>query len=361
MNILKSTQLDFTGQHIYVGLDVHKLSWKVVIYTQYGRFKSFSQDPDPGILARFLHRQFPGAEYRIVYEAGCFGFWIQQQLQALGMNAILIHPGDVPTTDKQKKRKTDRVDANKLAQELRSGNLQAIYVPSQQAILDRLLIRTRVRLVTNQTRTKNQIKSLLTFLGIPIPYESHQHWSGHFMGWLSNLQLPNPTGTLSLTTYLNTLEQCKGQLAEHTRHIRKLARDERYQKSVELLRTIPGIGPISAMVLLTEIIDITRFKNMDKLCGYVGLVPDMEASGDTTKIKGLTKRANTYLKHIIIEASWVAVKKDPVLMHDFNYLSKRMTKQRAIIRIARKLLARIRFVWIHQQPYKIGLIHAQPT
>jgi len=244
---------------------------------------------------------------------------------------------------------------------LRAGNLQPIYVPSQQAILDRLLIRTRARLVANQTRTKNQIKSLLTFIGIPIPYESHQHWSGHFMGWLKNLQLPHPTGTQSLATYLNTLEQCKGQLAEHTRHIRRLARDERYQKSVELLRTIPGIGPISAMVLLTEIIDITRFKNMDKLCSYVGLVPDMECSGETTKIKGLTRRANTYLKHIIVEASWVAVKKDPVLMHDFNALAKRMTKQRAIIRIARKLLARIRFVWVHQQPYKIGLIQAQPA
>jgi transposase len=360
MNVLKSTQLDFTGQRIFVGLDVHKKSWKVFIYTKHGLFKSFSQDPDPGILARYLHRQFPGAEYHTVYEAGCFGFWIQQDLQALGMNAILTHPGDVPTTDKQKKRKTDRVDANKLARELRAGNLQPIYVPSQQAILDRLLIRTRARLVANQTRTKNQIKSLLTFLGIPIPYESHQHWSGHFMGWLSTLQLPHP-GTLTLATYLSTLEQCKGQLAEHTRHIRKLARDESYQKSVELLRTIPGIGPISAMVLLTEIIDITRFKNMDKLCGYVGLVPDMQASGETTKIKGLTRRANTYLKHIIIEASWIAVKKDPVLMHDFNALTKRMNKQRAIIRIARKLMARIRFVWIHQQPYVSGLIHAQPT
>jgi len=359
MNVLKSTQLDFTGQRIHVGLDVHKKSWKVVIYTKHGRFKSFSQDPDPKILARYLRRQFPGAEYYIVYEAGCFGFWIQHELQALGMNTIVTHPADVPTSDKQKKRKTDRIDANKLAKEHCSGNLEAIYVPSHKAIQDRLLMRTRANMVTHQTRLKNQIKSMLTFLGVHIPYDSQQHWSGHFIRWLSNLQLSDPTGTQSLGTYLSTLEHCKGQLAEHTRYIRNLARTQPYQPFVELLRTIPGIGPISAMVLLTELIDINRFKNLDTLCGYVGLVPDIESSSDTTKVKGLTKRANTYLKHIIIEASWIAVKKDPVLMNAFNSLIKRMNKQRAIIRIARKMLARIRFVLVNQQPYKPGLGQTQ--
>jgi len=348
----KHTTLNFIGQRIDVGLDVHKKSWKVVISTKYGLYKSFSQDPDPDRLAKYLLRTFPGGQYHVVYEAGCFGFWIQHQLQELGIHCIVTHPGDVPTTDKQKKRKTDRIDARKLAMELRAGRLEAIYVPSTAAIADRMLIRTRVKMVKNQTRLKNQIKSLLTFLGIVIPFESTQHWSGRFMQWLETLDLPDPSATTSLKAYLHLLGDTKNQVAQLTRQIRHLARSQVYQANVELLRSIPGIGELTAMVLLVELIDMNRFKNMDKLCGYVGLVPDVESTGETTHVKGLTKRANTYVKHAIIEASWIAVAKDPALMSDFAKLSKRMKKQHAIIRIARKMLARIRFVWRNARPYQ---------
>lgn len=348
----QNTTLDFTGQRIDVGLDVHKKSWKVVIYTKTGFFKSFSQDPNPTILAKYLRRTFPGGDYHVVYEAGCFGFWIQQQLQTLGINCMVTHPGDVPTTDKQKRRKTDRVDARKLAQELRADRLEAIYIPAATAIADRMLIRTRVKMVKSQTRLKNQIKSLLTFLGIAIPFDSTQHWSGKFMQWLHALDLPDSSTTTSLKAYLQLLDDTKNQVAQLTRQIRQLARSPAYQGNVELLRSIPGIGELTAMVLLVELIDMSRFKNLDKLCGYVGLVPDVESTGETTHVKGLTKRANTYVKHAIIEASWIAIAKDPTLMSDFAEFSKRMKKQHAIIRIARKMLARIRFVWGNSQPYQ---------
>jgi len=352
MSTMQSTKLDFTGQSIFVGLDVHKKSWKVAIYHDYGLFKRFSQDPDPVILAKYLHRTFPGGTYQLVYEAGCFGFWIQQQFQSLGIDCIVTHPADVPTSDKQKRRKTDRVDARKLAEELRAGRLEPIYVPGPTAIADRMLVRTRAKMVKNQTRLKNQIKSLLTFLGIAIPFESNQHWSGRFMQWLAGLELPDATATVSLLAYLGLLEDTKKHIARLTRQLRQLARSGPYQPLVELLRTIPGIGVITAMVLIVELIDIQRFKNLDKLCGFAGLVPDVESTGDTEKVKGLTHRANNYLKSILIEASWIAIAKDPVLMASFAELSKKMKKQKAIIRIARKLLARIRFVWARQQPYQ---------
>lgn len=348
----KNTTLDFTGQRIDVGLDVHKKSWKVVIYTQYGFFKSFSQDPDPKILAGYLRRSFPGGTYQLVYEAGCFGFWIQHQFQNLGIQCMVTHPADVPTTDKQKKRKTDRVDARKLAMELAANRLEGIYVPSERAIADRLLVRTRAKMVKNQTRLKNQIKSLLTFLGIDIPFDSSHHWSGRFMQWLDQLELPDSMATASLRIYLQLLQDTKNQVAQCTRQLRRLARTPAYKPQVDLLRSIPGIGEITAMVLLVELIDIQRFKNLDKLCGYVGLVPDVASTGQSIQVKGLTKRANSYVKYMIIEAAWIAVAKDPTLMADFAELTKRMKKQHAIIRIARKLLARVRFVWKNAQPYQ---------
>lgn len=352
MYLQKVNKLDFTDQCIYVGLDVHKKNWKVAIYHDYGFYKSFSQDPDPKILMQYLRRTFPGGQYHVVYESGCFGFWIAHQLQALGVHCIVTHPADVPTTDKQKRRKTDRVDANKLAQELRADKLTPLYVPAISAISDRMLVRTRAKMVKNQTRLKNQIKSLLTFMGIPVPFDSKQHWSRQFMHWLQTLDLPQATATASLKAYLVLLEDTRNQLADLTRQVRQLARQPTYQPLVELLMSIPGVGPITSMVLIVELIDMHRFKNLDKLCGYVGLVPDIESTGQTTHVKGLTKRANTYVKHMIIEASWVAIAKDPALMSDYSKLIMRMKKQHAIIRMARKLLARVRFVWMHEKPYQ---------
>lgn len=185
----------------------------MVIYTPHGFYKSFSQNPDPCLLANYLHRTFPNANFHIVYEAGCFGFWIQHQLQDLGLNCMVIHPGDVPTSDKQKRRKTDRVDVRKLAVELRAVKLESLYIPSEKAIGDRMLVRTRGRMVKQQTRLKNQIKSTLLFLGVEIPFESNQHWSARFVKWLEELDMGDTAATTSLRAYLQMLCQTKLQIA----------------------------------------------------------------------------------------------------------------------------------------------------
>ena len=88
----KSTQLDFTGQHIYVGIDVGKKKWIVCLLTQFSEHKVFTQVPQVSILAKYLHRTFPGATYHCVYEAGYFGFWIQKQLQEHHVDCMVVHP-----------------------------------------------------------------------------------------------------------------------------------------------------------------------------------------------------------------------------------------------------------------------------
>ncbi len=75
------SKLDFSGQHLYVGLDVHRKRWSVCVLTQQFEHKTFSQPPDPSVLANYLNRNFPGATYHAVYEAGYSGFWIHDRLR----------------------------------------------------------------------------------------------------------------------------------------------------------------------------------------------------------------------------------------------------------------------------------------
>ena len=174
----KHTILDWLGQHVFVGLDVHKRSWIVAIMTEQADFKTFTQPPDVKVLVSYLHRHFPNATYHCVYEAGYCGYWICEQLRAHGIECIVINPADVPTTNKEKKHKTNKVDARKLARSLRNGELMPIYIPSRTALEDRTLVRSRHMFVSKQTRCKNQIKALLSFYGITLPEDiADRHWS----------------------------------------------------------------------------------------------------------------------------------------------------------------------------------------
>jgi transposase len=110
------------------------------------------------------------------------------------------------------------------------------------------------------------------------------------------------------------------------------------------------------MLLLTELYDMNRFKTLDTLCSYVGLIPNTSSSGEKDTKTGMTSRRNALLRAAIIESAWTAVRKDPALMMAFNELCKHMIKTKAIIRIARKLLSRIRYVLKNQQAYVPAVI-----
>jgi transposase len=305
----------------------------------------------------YLKRNFPGAVYKTVYEAGFSGFWIHDRLQEHGVQCLVVNPADVPTKDKERAGKTDRVDCRKLARSLRSGDIEGIYVPSRPKAEDRSLIRTRHSMVKKQTRCKNQIKSMLLFYGIRIPDAlANSHWSKRFINWIESIRMERASGDMTLKIHLAELAHIRQIIAELNRAIRALAMTEGYRNNVRILKTVPGVSTLTAMTLLTELYDITRFKTLDKLCSYVGLIPNTDSSGETDHKTGMTSRRNNHLRGIIIESAWTAVRKDPALMMAFNERCKHMTKTNAIVRIARKLLNRIRYVLKNQQEYVPAVI-----
>ena len=350
-------KLDFTGQQIYVGMDVHKKSWSISIYTDQFEHKTFTQPPKTEMLVNYLKRNFPGAAYKTAYEAGFCGYWIHDQLREQGIQCLVVNPADVPTKDKERATKTDPVDCRKLARTLRSGELEGIYVPSRVKAEDRSLLRTRQSMVRKQTRCKNQIKSILYFYGINIPEDlTRSHWSKRFINWVDSIRMERASGDVALKVHLAELLHYRKTIAELNRAIRALAHTNDYQFNVTLLRTVPGISTLTAMLLLAELYDMNRFKTLDTLCSYVGLIPNTNSSGEKDTKTGMTNRRNGQLRAAIIESAWTAVRKDPALIMAFNELCKHMTKTKAIVRIARKLLSRIRYVLKNQQAYVSAVI-----
>ncbi|MEO8448045.1 MAG: IS110 family transposase [bacterium] len=345
--------LNFKNLHIYVGLDVHQKSWVVSIHTEKIFHDTFTQDPVPSILINYLKRNFPKGIYHSVYEAGFSGFWIHDELKAGGVDSIVINPADVPTTNKERDRKTDKVDSLKLSRSLRNGELAGIYIHDRNNYEDRTLLRARESLVKDQTRIKNRIKGLLKFFGIEITQEQVKtHWSRRFIELLENTGTINSGAKISLNMYLEQLKSQRKILCDTTREIRKLSTTDKFKEDVKHLISIPGISILSAMTLLTEIGDISRFTKLDKFLSYIGLIPSEHSSGEKVNQKYMTRRGNSSLRRIIVESSWTAVRKDPGLLKTFNKICKRHKKSRAIITIARKYAARIMHVLKQKEEYK---------
>jgi transposase len=356
----KVTQNYYDGQPVFIGIDCHKKSWKVCILGEHYEHKSFSQHPDPEQLARYLTKHFPGGDYHAVYEAGFSGFGACRKLQELGIDCKVIHPADVPTNQKERVQKTDKADCRKLARSLRNGELEAIEIPDAELEADRSLVRQRYRVMKDLTRIKNRVKSLLLQYGITIPErfskEQTRHWSKPYIHWLGELELKHESLKLTLDNYVRFGQLVRKELLLLNRQIRALSGKSRYKYNFELLVTVPGIGLMTAMFILVQIGNINRFKKLDELCSYVGLIPSMHGSGDRIEVGKMVKRGRKILKIMLIEASWVAVRHDPVMMAKFSELCKQMKKNKAIIRIARKLLNRIRYILKNQQGYQIGVV-----
>jgi len=343
--MINRSKLDFSGQPIYLGLDIHKKSWSVSIFTRHGEYQTFSQAPQVETLVHYLRHHFPGALYYAVYEAGYCGFWIHDQLVKEGVHCTVVNPADVPTKNKEQRRTGDQVDCRKLSRGLRNGELEGIYVPPRERLEDRSLIRTRVSMTRKQTRCKNQIKGMLLFYGVQIPEDKEMgHWTGRFIQWIEGIRMERASGDMALRIHLEELSHLRQIIAKLNRAILVLSRTEEYREWIRLLRTIPGISTLTGMIVLVELGEITRFRSLDQLCSYVGLIPDTRGSGDKEHVEGVTQRRHSHLRWLLIEASWIAIRKDPALMEAFDQYCKRMKKSKAIIKIARKLLNRVRYV-----------------
>lgn len=355
---MKNNKLNFHGQQLFIGIDVHLKSWVITILFQGLKLKKYVMNPDVDELVRHLRNNYPGADYRCVYEAGFSGYWLARKLSAAGIDVTLVNPADVPTKNKEKTRKTDSIDSYKLARELNNNTLEGIYIPTEKQEAIRSLCRVRYQLTKDQAKIKNRIKSFMYFLGIKLPGNAEMHhWSNRFITYLTNLEIKEAPAKIALNKYLDTLRLLRGEFAQTMKQLKKIINeDEKSRNIVKRLMTVPGIGPITAITLYTELMDINRFDRLDKLSAYVGFSPSTDSSGEKERVLGISKRHNRLLRSMMIEAAWTAVRRDPALTAKYGELLSRMEPQECIIRIAKKLLNRVMYVWKKDRDYVMSVV-----
>lgn len=358
---MQSNKMSFKGERVYVGIDVHLKQWAVSVRTAHITKRPFSQSPDAKALKTYLTNEFPDAEYYSAYEAGFCGFAPHHELESLGIHNIVFNAADISDTQKERLRKTDAVDCVKISRNLLNGELDPIYVPGRIVEGYRNMYKLRINAVKSRTRMKNRIKSLLYRCGISYPEQfanPHNHWSKAFRNWLREEAEKMSIGSkFTMLELVDTLEDLNSKLLRYDREICKILKTDDYAHMDETLRTIPGIGRQFSAALCFFIVDINRFETDDALASFIGLVPDTRSSGDYDVKRGITYRCNKTLRTLLIETAWRAVAKDPALAAAFTaYCNRGLSHNASIIRIARKIVNRIRYVLRSGNKYELRVV-----
>lgn len=339
-------------KHLFIGLDVHKKSWSVTLQQEQIVLKRFTMPADASSLIHYIENHYPDYTVECCYESCCLGYHIYRDLKKAGWQVLVVNPGDIPRIHKQSSCKTDKIDSRYLCGQLAAGHLKSIYIPDEKQEQFRSLFRRRSDLVKNLRRIKCHIKAMLLYYGVALPdaYDNI-NWSKAMIQWLTNLSWLYAPAALTMQSRINEYEFLRQEYLRICNELRHYARTG-YRKDYYLLRSIPGVGPIIAIGILAEVGDLRRFKGVDHLSSYVGLVPSVHSSGAKSYTKGITARSKHLLRSYLIEGAWIAAKKDPELMQYYQQ-RKGSDHKKLIIKMASKTLNRMYSVIKRGEPFTV--------
>jgi transposase len=344
------------GKEIFVGLEDSKNTWKIAVRSERMVIHQASMDAKYPALIGYLRNKFPDCLIHIMYEAGYKGFNLYDRLTQDGIDCIVIPPHMV-TEPKTNKVKTDKRDARRLALVLESHDYdKSCHVPDKERREDRQISRTLCALQKDIIATRNRVHKLLDFHGIEVPFEKNV-WGRKEFCSLRQLPLSEPL-KVSLNVYLAILEELWNQQALLRNYLRDLCRKERYRKAFQIARSLPGIGWYTAIRLILELgEDLSHFESGKKIASFLGLTSSEYSTGQTERKGRITGMGSGFVRSVLVENSWVAIRKDQALLSKFSRVVRSSgNKKKAIVAVARVLIVRLRACLIAGIPYRMGVV-----
>lgn len=315
---------------VYVGMDVHRKRTQVAILQEDGTEVLNRNVPnDPAELGAILGVLEPGTP--AVFEAAYGWGWLADLCDDLQLDAHMAHPLQCKAIASAR-LKNDKVDARTLAHLLRANLLPEAWIAPPEVRDLRALLRHRARLVRLQSMLKIRIHAILADRGVRVEGDL---WTKTGRGFLTSLDLP-ATQRLIVDDCLAMIDALVEPIKRLQRGIAALAKPD---PRVDALRELPGVGLLTAMTLVAEIGDISRFDSARKLCAWAGLTPTVRNSDVKVRHGHITKQGSTWVRWILVEAAQHARKRPPFATV-FAQIARRRGKKIATVAIARKLLAR---------------------
>lgn len=302
-----------------VGLDVHKEtivaavlppdSDRVALATKF--------ENSTAALKTFVERLSSRGALTFVYEAGPCGYQVHRDLTAQGQECVVIAPGLIPKRPGDKV-KTDRRDAEKLAQLHRAGQLTAVRVPTRREEADRDLVRAREDVLAERLKARHRLGKFLLRQGLV--WRETKAWTLKHRAWLRSLRFDLESQARAFEAYLRGVEEVEARLDGLDRLVLDLGGNDAWKTVVANLRCLKGVETLSALTMAVEVGDFRRFPSACEFMGYTGLVSREHSSGESVRRYRITKVGNAHLRRVLVEAAWAYTQRD--------YTGPTLTKRR---------------------------------
>lgn len=332
----------------HVGLDVHKKVIQACILSPDGEMVQTRFPCTREQIERFAQHALR-REDEVVLEAST-NTWAVVEILRRHIDKVSVSNPMLTRAIAWAKIKTDKVDAQVLAMLLRTGYLPVVWEPDERTRAVRREMSVRAALVSDRTRLKNRIHSVLAQRLIPVPVEDL--FSAEGREWLSAAPVPEGARR-EVDRWIRLLDLTDGVIEEHDELVVKMAYDDERAK---LLMTLPGVNYPVALSLIAALGDITRFADPDRAASYLGLVPSTRQSADKCYHGPITKRGRSHARWMLVQASQHVASHPGPLGHFFRRLLAKKNRNVAVVATARKLVTIAWHMLRNNEPYR----YAQP-
>jgi len=287
----------------FIGMDVHKETIAVAIVGEEGVPRYYGEIMNtPEAIAKLV-KKVAGKKDRTAfcYEAGPCGYGVYRQLKGMGYRCDVVAPSLIPKKAGDRV-KTDRRDAVMLTRLYRAGELTAVWVPEleQEAIRD--LTRAREDIKGMERHARQRLGGFL--LRHDKKYSGKSKWTPGYFRWLEAVRFESPIQQIVFQEYVDMVKELKEREASIEEEMRKAVAGWSLGRVVEALMALRGVSLITAMTVVAELGDMSRFESPRQLMAHLGLVPSEHSSGSSQKRGGITKTGNGHARRVLTESSW---------------------------------------------------------
>ena len=325
----------------FIGLDVDKNSFSFTVQDQSQKRKSKKMPSNPEHLYNYINNHFNHNKVICAYEAGPTGFHLYDYLSEQGVLCLITSPSSIPTA-RNETVKNNRTDSVKIADHLMSGKLKPIRVPQGAYRELRDLVKICENYTSDRKVARQRIKALLLYSNLyPALKDPDANWSANFIKELRQIDCSFAVRQ-RLDMLIEDLEYARKKLLSVHRTLKSFCREnDQINQYMQYLQSSPGIGFTIAVMLLGKIGDPKDLQNPRELAAFVGLTPRENSTGDSVNRGPITHLGDKTLRYLLVEAAWVAIRKDTQLNQFFNRIKNKnhpkAASRIAITAVARKL------------------------
>jgi transposase len=286
-----------------VGIDAHKKNLFVAMLIGAaktpGRWQLANEPQAIRRLVRKLEREAPGP-VRVFYEAGACGYALHRQMTTARVTCDVVAPALIPRKPGDRV-KTNRRDADKLAELGRAGLLTVVQPPTPDDEAVRDLARARDDARDDLQRCRHRLGKLLLRRGL---HYSGRNWTRAHRAWIDTLAWTHAAERAVVEDYLLAIDHTEARLLALDARLAEIAEREPYRAPVGWLRCFRGIDTLTAMLILAELHDFRRFASAPALMAYLGLVPGEDSSGEKHRRGRITRTGNALVRRLLVETAW---------------------------------------------------------